>query len=76
MSHFSYIQVIYFIPMISLSSVTFAVTNSLGSVSSAMDSDDDEDVSGKKKSKRGVLPKSATQVMKSWLFQHIVVKKY
>lgn len=48
------------------------VTNSFGSVSSAMDSDDDEDVSGKKKSKRGVLPKSATQVMKSWLFQHIV----
>jgi hypothetical protein len=36
-------------------------------------SSDDEDGSDKKKSKRGVLPKSATQVMKSWLFQHIVV---
>ena len=35
-------------------------------------SSDDEDGSDKKKSKRGVLPKSATQVMKSWLFQHIV----
>ena len=23
--------------------------------------------------KRGVLPKQATQIMKSWLFQHIVV---
>ncbi|KAJ8311829.1 hypothetical protein KUTeg_010614 [Tegillarca granosa] len=33
---------------------------------------DDEDISGKKKNKRGVLPKPATQVMKSWLFQHIV----
>ena len=33
---------------------------------------DDEDMS-RKKSKRGVLPKHATQVMKSWLFQHIVV---
>ncbi|XP_056010254.1 homeobox protein PKNOX2-like isoform X2 [Ostrea edulis] len=39
--------------------------------SSALDSDDDDPL-GKKKSKRGVLPKQATQVMKSWLFQHIV----
>ncbi|XP_062590031.1 homeobox protein PKNOX2-like [Saccostrea cucullata] len=38
---------------------------------SALDSDDDDPL-GKKKSKRGVLPKQATQVMKSWLFQHIV----
>lgn len=45
--------------------------NSLSSVSSGFDSDDDD--SGKKKNKRGVLPKSATQIMKSWLFQHIVV---
>lgn len=37
-----------------------------------VDSDDDDPL-GKKKSKRGVLPKHATQVMKSWLFQHIVV---
>ena len=37
-----------------------------------MDSDE-EDGGGKKKAKRGVLPKSATSVMKSWLFQHIVV---
>ena len=34
---------------------------------------DDED-SAKRRSKRGVLPKQATQVMKSWLFQHIVVR--
>ncbi|XP_074652288.1 homeobox protein PKNOX1-like [Tubulanus polymorphus] len=32
--------------------------------------DDDDDP--KKKTKRGILPKHATQVMKSWLFQHIV----
>ncbi|XP_071094991.1 homeobox protein PKNOX1-like [Haliotis cracherodii] len=32
----------------------------------------DDDDFGKKKSKRGVLPKQATQVMKTWLFQHIV----
>lgn len=37
-----------------------------------VDSDEDDPL-GKKKSKRGVLPKHATQVMKSWLFQHIVV---
>ncbi|KAK6173811.1 hypothetical protein SNE40_017205 [Patella caerulea] len=32
----------------------------------------DDDIGGKHKNKRGVLPKQATQVMKSWLFQHIV----
>jgi len=31
-------------------------------------SDDDD-----RKLKRGVLPKRATQIMKSWLFQHIAV---
>lgn len=31
--------------------------------------DDDDD--NQRKTKRGVLPKRATQVMKSWLFQHI-----
>lgn len=34
---------------------------------------DDDDKGKGKNSKRGVLPKHATQVMKSWLFQHIVV---
>ena len=33
----------------------------------------DDDYFKGKNQKRGVLPKSATQVMKSWLFQHIVV---
>ncbi|BFZ25510.1 hypothetical protein BsWGS_28549 [Bradybaena similaris] len=32
--------------------------------------DEDEDRSSKQK--RGILPKQATQIMKSWLFQHIV----
>ncbi len=31
------------------------------------------DGSGTSKTKRGVLPKRATQVMKQWLFQHLVV---
>ncbi|KAL4228913.1 Homeobox protein pknox2 [Mactra antiquata] len=44
--------------------------HSLNNTSSGFDSDDDEP--GKKKSKRGVLPKSATHIMRSWLFQHIV----
>lgn len=35
--------------------------------------DEDEDILGsKKKQKRGVLPKQATSIMRSWLFQHIV----
>jgi len=38
-----------------------------------MSADFDDDDKGKgKNSKRGVLPKHATQVMKTWLFQHIV----
>jgi len=34
--------------------------------------DDDDFLSNKKKQKRGVLPKHATSVMRSWLFQHLV----
>ncbi|XP_022248632.1 homeobox protein PKNOX2-like [Limulus polyphemus] len=33
---------------------------------------EEEDLGSKKKQKRGVLPKYATSVMRSWLFQHIV----
>lgn len=39
----------------------------------SMDEEDDF-LGGKgKKQKRGVLPKHATSVMRSWLFQHLVV---
>lgn len=34
--------------------------------------DDDDFLNNKKKQKRGVLPKHATSVMRSWLFQHLV----
>ena len=34
---------------------------------------EDDDSNNKKKSKRGILPKHATNIMKQWLFQHIVV---
>lgn len=37
------------------------------------DSSGDMPRSGSKKQKRGVLPKHATSVMRSWLFQHLVV---
>lgn len=40
---------------------------------SLINSDDDDDIMSKKKQKRGVLPKHATSIMRSWLFQHIVV---
>lgn len=33
----------------------------------------DDDSSSKRKTKRGILPKNATNIMKQWLFQHIVV---
>ncbi|XP_014673250.1 PREDICTED: homeobox protein PKNOX2-like, partial [Priapulus caudatus] len=35
-------------------------------------SDDDDDSGKKGRTKRGVLPKHATNIMRSWLFQHIV----
>lgn len=34
--------------------------------------DDDSNSKNNKKSKRGILPKHATNIMKQWLFQHIV----
>jgi hypothetical protein len=39
--------------------------------------DEDDDYFGSKKKrqqKRGILPKHATSVMRSWLFQHLIVK--
>ncbi|XP_064463459.1 homeobox protein PKNOX2-like [Ornithodoros turicata] len=43
-------------------------------LSLSMSGDDEEDdlLGSKKKQKRGVLPKHATSIMRSWLFQHIV----
>jgi hypothetical protein len=38
--------------------------------------EDDDDETSQKKLKRGVLPKRATQIMKSWLFQHIAVSDF
>lgn len=40
---------------------------------SADDCDSDFTTRGGRKQKRGVLPKHATSVMRSWLFQHLVV---
>ena len=38
-------------------------------------SDEASNVAQKRNQKRGILPKQATSVMRSWLFQHIVVSK-
>ena len=38
-----------------------------------MSSREDEDSDRAGSTKRGILPKQATQIMKTWLFQHIVV---
>ncbi|XP_077525371.1 homeobox protein PKNOX2-like isoform X3 [Amblyomma americanum] len=58
---------------ISASSQDHRVSN-LGSRSLSLSGDDDEEdlLGSKKKQKRGVLPKQATSIMRSWLFQHIV----
>jgi hypothetical protein len=43
-----------------------------------MDEDEDGYIGGgkSKKPKRGVLPKHATSIMRSWLFQHLVVSAH
>ncbi|KAM3955118.1 homeobox protein PKNOX2 isoform 1-T2 [Aphomia sociella] len=54
-----------------LSTDSFTGTNSNNSCSSVSGSpppEDDDDAAGK----RGVLPRHATQVMRAWLFQHLV----
>ncbi|KAG8258899.1 Homeobox protein pknox2 [Homalodisca vitripennis] len=44
------------------------------SATSGGSGDEDDDLFGnRKKQKRGVLPKQATSIMRSWLFQHLVV---
>jgi len=53
----------------------------LGSLSatSGGSCDEEDDYFGSKKKrqqKRGILPKHATSVMRSWLFQHLIVRKY
>lgn len=52
------------------------VTSDAPKVDSGNEGDlsDDASTNGTKKSqKRGILPKQATSIMRSWLFQHIVV---
>ncbi|CAG0881488.1 unnamed protein product [Darwinula stevensoni] len=57
------------------SSVRITGVSGGGSGSLSFDEDDDEEDAGpgRKKAKRGILPKHATTILKSWLFQHIVV---
>uniref|UniRef100_A0A1B6DRG0 Homeobox domain-containing protein n=1 Tax=Clastoptera arizonana TaxID=38151 RepID=A0A1B6DRG0_9HEMI len=45
---------------------------SLSATSGGSGDEDDEVFGGPKKQKRGVLPKHATAIMRSWLFQHLV----
>lgn len=50
-----------------------SLLNLLGPLSPASGEDEEESSSGSRgRSKRGILPKHATAVMKAWLFQHIV----
>ncbi|KAH9369093.1 hypothetical protein HPB48_016736 [Haemaphysalis longicornis] len=62
------------LPVIASIHVAPCVSAGVGRALSLSGDDEDEDLLGsKKKQKRGVLPKQATSIMRSWLFQHIVV---
>ncbi|PVD27058.1 hypothetical protein C0Q70_12208 [Pomacea canaliculata] len=52
--------------------VTSPVHGSGSTVLSGDESYDDDPTGKRKNAKRGVLPKHATQIMKTWLFQHLV----
>jgi len=45
---------------------------SLSATSGGSCDEDDDPLGCRKKQKRGVLPKQATSIMRSWLFQHLV----
>ena len=49
--------------------------NSIGS-GEGTGEDDDEDRAAKRQKKRGIFPKSATNIMRAWLFQHLTVCSY
>lgn len=51
---------------------TLSIASGNDDANTASSNDEDDDIMGKKKQKRGVLPKHATSIMRSWLFQHIV----
>eukprot|EP00058_Branchiostoma_floridae_P024593 XP_002610083.1 hypothetical protein BRAFLDRAFT_89885 [Branchiostoma floridae] len=51
---------------------TPTATNPVPSAHSPQDSPSSEDDLKRRNGKRGILPKQATDVMRSWLFQHIV----
>ena len=46
--------------------------NSIGSGEGTGEEDDD-DRAAKRQKKRGIFPKSATNIMRAWLFQHLTV---
>lgn len=50
-------------------------SGSLSATSGGSGDEDDSIFGNRKKQKRGVLPKQATSIMRSWLFQHLVVRK-
>lgn len=46
---------------------------SLSPISGTSCDETDDHFGNRRKQKRGVLPKYATSIMRSWLFQHLVV---
>lgn len=53
-------------------SIGDGIANSIGSGENMEDCDSD-DKSMKRQKKRGIFPKSATNIMRAWLFQHLSV---
>ncbi|XP_039298141.1 homeobox protein Meis1 [Nilaparvata lugens] len=54
------------------SDISLLQGGSLSATSGGSGDEDDDMFGSRKKQKRGVLPKQATSIMRSWLFQHLV----
>lgn len=65
-----YHPLIFSFSCLSFSSILFFAVKVNVDLSSLLDSEDK-----KSKNKRGVLPKHATNIMRSWLFQHLMVRQ-
>lgn len=63
----------YTLKCIPINKFVIVVSESLSPVSGTSCDESEDHFGSRRKQKRGILPKYATSIMRSWLFQHLVV---